>query len=114
MSRYYEMQVTIRKADPARTQEIQDAASDEWPFEDWNLEDDGRIWANAEGSLVGGESEKEFAERLTKAVWTANGAYCNVEIVATCLENLPCEVYSFDEDDYQRTMQHTTEKPNET
>jgi hypothetical protein len=108
MSRYYEMQVTIREADPARTQEIQDAASDEWPFEDWNLEDDGRIWANAEGSLVGGESDEEFAERLTKAIWIANGAYCNVEVIATYLEDLPCESYSLDEDDYQRIINGET------
>jgi len=46
------------------------------------------------------ESEKQFAERLTKAIWRANKAFCKVEITMTCLEETPCETYELDEEYY--------------
>lgn len=57
---------------------------------------------SGDGQLCGGESEDEFAERITKAIWQANGQFCSVEVCATYLEDLPCEQYQLDRDDYDR------------
>jgi len=100
MSRYYNMFGMIIGADPDRFGEIKAAASAEWGFEDWD-EHNGTLTASADDKLCGGESEEEFAERLAKAIWTANGGPCEVEVSATYLEELPHEEYSFDESDYE-------------
>ena len=59
-----------------------------------------KVIATAQGSLCGGEQEHEFANRLLRGIWRANGGYCYVEVHATYLENLPYETYTFDEDDF--------------
>lgn len=47
---------------------------------------------DGDSSLCGGESEEEFADRISEAIWEANGgAYCMVHVMATYLENLPCD-----------------------
>ena len=60
-----------------------------------------KVIATAQGSLCGGEQEHEFANRLLRGIWRANGGYCYVEVHATYLENLPYESYTFDEDDFK-------------
>ena len=64
----------------------------------------GKLTASADDQLCGGETERQFAERLAKAIWTANGGPCEVEVRATYLEDPPHEEYSFDESDYERIM----------
>jgi hypothetical protein len=112
MSRYYNMAVRIRGFDQQRTDRIKGAACDEWEFDNWNFHD-GNLTASADGKLCGGETEEAFAERLAKAVWAANGGYCEVEVNATYLEELPCETHCLDEDDYARLLS-ATDKPIET
>ena len=103
MSRYYNMFVMVIGAKPDRLDAIEDAASDQWEFEDWdNFQ--GTLTCSADGQLCGGETERDFAERLAKAIWTANGGPCEVEVRATYLEDPPQEEYSFDESDYERIM----------
>jgi len=70
---------------------------------------DKKLSAYGEGLLGGGETEREFTERLSVAIWRANGAYCEVSVNATYLEELPSETYSLDEDDYARLIQGTAE-----
>ena len=65
------------------------------------------LTASEEASLCGGESEEQFTERLSLAVWKANGEFCEVTINATYLENLPYEIHSLDEDDYERLMKRS-------
>jgi hypothetical protein len=103
MSRYYGMSVTISSHNRERTEAIREAAAIEWPFEEWTNTDD-QIYAYAEDNLCGGETEEQFAERLTVAIWRANGAYCEVSVDATYLESLPYETHSLDEDDYARLV----------
>ena len=112
MSRYYEMTVRVRGVDPLRTTEVKEAAEAQWPFEeeDWMQLDltespPTSFTAQAEGSLCAGESEKEFADRLARAVWEANEGYCEVEVIAVYLEDRPYEAYTFDEDDYHQRTQ---------
>jgi len=58
-----------------------------------------KLVATAQGSLCLGEKEQEFADRLVRAIWKANGGYCYVEVHATYLENLPYDTYTYGEDD---------------
>lgn len=108
MSRFYEMQVEITGFNPDTKEKIIEACCREWPFEPEDLAYDpgnnGKMWALAQDNLCGGESEDEFVERLRHAVWAANGAYCQVEIQATYLEDQPREIYSSDENDYKEWL----------
>jgi hypothetical protein len=110
MSSFYEMSVEVSGYDPAKVAEIQAAAEQEWPFDDWwraGDENDSAATMHASGqnSLCGGESEEEFTERLSLAIWRANGGYCHVSVDATYLENLPFETHELDEADYARLIQ---------
>ncbi len=116
MSRRFEMTLGIQGANPDRVEAIKKAAEHEWPFEDWDdragLEDPTRFLNYAEGTLAGGETDDAFAARLAKAVWEANGGYCEVEVRAVYLDDLPCETYTFDEDEYEELVEQ--EKPGRT
>ena len=103
MSRYYSMSVTITGADLDRFDPIMAAASAEWGFDDWYSQK-GVLTASGDAQLFGGETEEQFAERLTKAIWRANGGPCRVEVTATYLDELPCESYSLGAGDYDRLM----------
>jgi hypothetical protein len=113
MSRYYEMSVTISCHTSALADAIRKAAGDEWPFEEWS-DSDEKLTAYAEDSLGGGETEEEFTERLSLAVWQANGAYCEVSVDATYLESLPYETHCLNEADYTRLIgkQHEQQDAN--
>lgn len=101
MSRYYLMSVEVRKPNPARLRDIEIAAEQEWPFEEWTwFEKQKRMTSYAESSLSGGEGENEFADRLTKAIWKANGGYCPVLVYATCLDDLPLNLYELKKNDF--------------
>ena len=111
MSRYYEMTVTVNDMASDRKDAIEEAARTEWDFGGC-YESQGGMTLSGDGQLCGGESEDEFAERITKAVWQANGQFCVVEVTATHLENLPYETYQLDRDDYDqlRTTPSSTTK----
>ncbi len=103
MSRLYGMQLVVLGHNPDKIANIEAAAEGEWPFADWVIED-GEMEATGDEFLCGGESEEEFAERLSKAIWLANGSYCHVVVRATFLENLPFDTHELTEDDYVRLM----------
>lgn len=105
MSRYYEMGVEITGHDPEKEDHIKKAAEQEWPFADWWSSDNGQLHASAQNTLCGGESEEQFTERLSVAIWRANGGFCEVVVNATFLENLPYETHVLDESDYARLIQ---------
>ena len=109
MSRSYEMTVQVSGYDPAKVSQIQAAAGEEWPFDDWWLsgeeDEEANMQASAQHQLCGGVSEEEFVERLSLAIWRANGSYCQVVVDATFLENLPYETHTLDESDYARLVQ---------
>lgn len=113
MSRAYEMNVEIYNYDISRQRDIQEALDKEWGWgSDWWARDreiDGKTWtalANyGQGQLAGGESEEEFADRIAKAAWKANGKFCNVEVRTIYMEDLPYEDYSFNEDHYKEMME---------
>ena len=104
MSRFYGMNVTISNYNPALAEKIKAAAQEVWPFADWWDGEDGSLNASAEDYLCGGETEEQFTERLSVAIWRANGAYCDVTVDATYLESLPYETHCLDETDYARLI----------
>ena len=102
MSRYYGMTVMIIGADPGRVDAVKQAAEAQWPFEDWLVDPEGVLTASAEDRLCGGETDEEFAQRLTQAIWAANGAFCRVGTITSIpIANL-YDTYCFDQDDYRR------------
>ncbi len=105
MSRFYEMTVEISGHAPAKLPEIQTAATNEWPFDNWWPLDDGTMCASAQDYLAGGRTEEEFTEQLSVAIWRANGSFCQVVVNATYLEELPYEVHTLDEADYARLIE---------
>jgi hypothetical protein len=106
MSRCYEMMVTVSEMVPDRKDAIEEAARAGWDFGDC-YEGEGSMTLSGNGWLGGGESEAEFAERIAKAIWQANGQFCAVEVCATDLENAPHERYQLDEGDYDRLQKVT-------
>jgi len=103
MSRSYDMQVEITGLDPSREEAVKKAAESQWPFEGW-FQDADRLIASGTDSLCAGVGEEEFAERLTRAIWKANGTFCRVEVRATYLDDMPHETYRFDEDQYDEFL----------
>jgi len=97
----YSMSVAITGHNVRKTEAIKAAASGEWEFDSWK-ENPGTLVASADGRLSYHESEEQFAERLSMAVWRANGFFCIVEIVAGCLEEIPYETHLLTEVDYMR------------
>ncbi len=116
MSRHYEMDLCVRRAKPDRVDAIKEAAAEQWSFEDWHAVDDpdnpSSFGSTGRDNLCGGEGEEEFAERLVRAIWKANGGYCEVEVKATYLEALPYEVYSFDEEAFAALTGHQNDATN--
>jgi len=111
MSRAYRMDLTVRNCRRDRLEGIQQAAEELWPFEDWSFRDSReenvsellqQLCCGAEDNLCAGETEEEFAQRLARAIWRANGHFCPVSVAATYLEAIPCEQYDFDQDAFQR------------
>ncbi len=115
MSRSYEMTVKIRGANPDRVEAVKKAAESEWAFDVWypldHPDDPRNFAADGSGNLCAGEIEEEFAERLTRAVWKANGGYCEVEVRALCLDNLPYESYVLDEGEYEELVGNASGGP---
>ena len=100
MSRTYEMDVTVTGVPEDRADLVIEACCEEWGFDRdslWQVRDsdNGLATISMQGieSLCGGESEGEFATRLADAVWVANNGRCRVEVRATCLDEIPSEMY---------------------
>ena len=110
MSRLYEMTVEIKDYKARNLNKIVRTCRKEWNFapDDFIRERTDplkrrydKVLATAQGSLCLGEQEHEFANRLVRGIWRANGGYCYVEVHATYLENLPYETYTYDQDDFK-------------
>ena len=104
MSRNYSMMVIVTEPNFDRTAAIQQAAAGQWDFDDWH-QDGGQLFGYGDGRLCGGETEEEFADRLAKAIWDANGGFCEIEVRTTYLDDLPQVDYCRSEDDYDRLME---------
>jgi hypothetical protein len=104
MSRGYEIAVEIEDFDACRENEITTAADNEWNFSDWNFSEHTKVLSGSgRSNLCGGESEREFAERVTKAIWRANKGFCKVGVTCTYLDELPYSYYEIGKDEFDPT-----------
>ena len=107
MSRYYNMDITIRGCDSERESGVMNAVEDIWPVQDWDDYEDcdgvAILSASARSSLCAGESEEEFTTRVAHAVWEANGQFCEVCVDATYLECAPCTSHTRTIRDYEKS-----------
>ena len=98
----YNMAVTLIDVKCENVDRVKEAANAEWP---WSLSDwykrSNLTYAIADGHFDDSETIDEFAQRLAKAIWIANGGYCAIDVVATELVERPYEMHSFDESDYR-------------
>ena len=112
MSRYYSMRLRIEEFDSNRTTAIKDAASYEWHFDDNHWEEPANLGnyleCEADDCLCGGETEEEFVDRLSVAIWKANQGFCTVGVIAIYLEEF--EDHARDEKDYARLMRSNSGK----
>jgi len=110
MSRLYQMEISISKFNDKKTDEIEEAANNEWEGLDKNFDIFNSVLNSySKNYLCGGEDEEEFTERITKAIWKANGAFCVVNVKATFLESLPFDEHELDEEDYNRFIEDEKE-----
>ena len=102
MNRYYEMTIEIDDTTEEEEPKIQKLIEQHWEVDDsWNNDNfctNGRSW------LTGGETESEFADRVSVEIWKLLGRYVEINVSATCLEDLPCEDHPRTEEDYKRLM----------
>lgn len=105
------MIVRITAFESSRQKSIEKACCEEWPFDpdgfsvDKNGDNVPVLTARAADRLCGGETEEEFTDRLAVAIWKANQGYCEVEVLAFYLEELPYEQHVREEDDYKKLME---------
>lgn len=119
------MRIEVRGYNADRADAIRKAAEQEW---DWGTEWREHVVRDAENpenvavrvadsygesNLTGGESEDEFAWRVQLAIWKANGAFCEVNVTATYLEDLPCETYLGGENEYEKALKEGLLVPND-
>ncbi|NLX96906.1 MAG: hypothetical protein GXY83_12080 [Rhodopirellula sp.] len=106
MSRLYSMTVYVEDFQAAHTADIQKAANDEWSGLELrsNPVEGNVLSGEAESQLCGGETEEEFALRISKAIFQANQGPCIVRVDAIYLEELPYETYEHGPEDYDRVM----------
>lgn len=106
MSRKYEMKITVKGHDLDKKNKISDVIEEEWEIDSGFEENYGKVIVLfGTSNLSGGETEKSFVSRVQQAVWFANGKkYCEVEVVATYLEDLPFEIYESRKEDFLEWM----------
>jgi len=106
MSRYYEIDLTVTGYAIERTDDIESAVGELWPFDDWwrsKPEDEiAAISAGGSGNLGGGVSPEAFAEILAKVIWEKNGGFCAIEITVTFVEQAPHETYKPNKELFER------------
>jgi len=112
MSRLYSMSVEINGYNPKYRRAIETACRKVWTFDDAvsncavakSIKETHLTIGAGDGYLCGGESEEEFTDRLSKAIWKANKGPCIVRVNATYLEELPCENHIRGLSDYKSIM----------
>lgn len=103
MSRRYYMRIHIAEPGLDRVGAIEIAVQEEWNVDSvTHVKETKELYLSGESSLAGGETEEEFADRIAETIWKANGAYCEIEVGAVYLEELPCDYHIRSEEDYKR------------
>lgn len=102
MSRHYEMTFRVSGIPKGRVEEVALVIEEVWEVEPITDISPGDLTLYGQDHLYGGITEEQFAEKMAARIWRAAGQYVPVEIVATCLEDIPNESYVFNELDYDQ------------
>ena len=110
MSRAYRMEITVGDGDeeegglltPIEVHSLADTIQGIWDVEEESPVYHGVQLYYGENALYGGETEEEFTDRLSLAVWESLGRYIPIQVEATNLEHIPSESHSRDKEDYKR------------
>jgi hypothetical protein len=105
MSRYYGMGFIVKNISEDEAAIVEEVIENEWgSLEETGFFDDlQNEWSGySNGNLTGGESEEEFAARISRAIWEKLGRFVPINIEASYLEDPPTETHFLDEDDYMR------------
>jgi len=108
VSRYYNMRVEVNQPNPKKLNAIKKGLDDFWEFPagEWNDYGETNEWSvSMDGYLLAGDTEEKFCAELADRVWQENGAWCEVIVHATYLENVPSDTYTFDKDDYKERQE---------
>ena len=117
MSRNFEMTISVSYAvlDGEDEEDVKtavfEALCSQWPFTDIAAYDDvealsevpsrdKQITCCADGVLSGGESDDEFSDRVSEAVWKALGRAADVCVRSVFLDELPYEEFIRGEEEY--------------
>ena len=104
MSRNYEMIIRVYNVKDEGTKEmIHDVVKEEWSIDD-EYEDTDYYVMRGVGSLCGGETEEEFANKVAMALWEKLEKYHRITVEAVYLDDLPCETYDMGEETYAEEM----------
>ena len=116
MSRNFEMTIDVSYAvlDGEDEEDVKtavfEALCSQWPFTEISAYDDieaaeahspgKQITCCADGVLSGGESDDEFSDRVSEAVWKALGRAADVCVRSVFLDKLPYEEFIRGEEEY--------------
>jgi len=99
MNTMYRFNIKITGHAPVARAAIEDALNRVWPL-DFDCDENGEIEGVGDDVLCGSMDEHAMVDDFAAAVWRANGGPCEIDVTATCLEDLPHERYSRDDEDY--------------
>jgi hypothetical protein len=111
VSRSFEFKLSVRGYRAERLRGICGALQTQWDFDpsDFPLEEEPPpkdLSVSGVDELCGGTTAEEMADRLAHAVWSANGAYCEVEVWSTFLDVVPpSDVHTWNDGDYQEWIE---------
>ena len=94
MGREYDMLITVTGHDLEKDPDVRDAILGMWTIDGYSRSPD-----EGETNLVAWDMLGRIATDVANAVFKANGKKCHVEVVATFLDDLPYETYTFGPDD---------------
>lgn len=111
MSRHYRIDIKIEKIHTVKDEvarKLKKELERVWfrdgvveVYDTWDGKTRVTLIEGCQGGYLGcGESEKEFAKRITHFVWEVAGKYLPVSVTATYLEELPYNTYTFNETEY--------------
>jgi len=113
MSRLYQVSITVQNVTKEDLYRVEEAIENEGIGEcDSNETVRGicTLYATAEVSLGGGQTEEEYSQDLARSIWKANKGYCPVSVKLTYLEELPYEIYDLGEKDYAEVEKDIAEE----
>lgn len=111
MSRAYLMNVRISGVNEVQTIKLNELFAMVYGAEnDGYLAKDNSFNVDFAYNLCSGETEDEFSCRVSKDIWETLNGYYPIDVHQGCIEYVPYEQYSMDEQEYIEIMGN---KPNE-